>query len=272
MDKQHPPKQKSPQSDGKTCPRCGRELKQMRCHIDGAELFCPKCHYSISKMGRIRRILLFARVPQRGKVKTRLAKKLGQDTVLRLYRCFVEDIIETIRRGGYDTTVCYYPTEGAPSMTAWLGNALDFQPQTGSTFGERMQHAFSQIFSKGVDQAVLIGTDIPDLEPGIIDDAFTSLVNKDVVIGPAVDGGYYLIGFRALSFNKLIFKGVPWGTDRVFRKTIRLMEAEGLSKKVLPVWQDIDTFEDLKIFFQRCQEKELFHLKSMQYLSKILKA
>jgi rSAM/selenodomain-associated transferase 1 len=217
-----------------------------------------------------RSILLFARVPEKGRVKTRLTKKLSPETVLRLYKFFVEDILESIRERGYDTTVCYHPPEGSSKMMAWLEYAVDLEPQTGSNLGERMQQAFLQVFSRGVDRAVLIGSDIPDLDIRIVDKAFSALVKNDVVIGPAVDGGYYLIGFRAKSFNKHIFTDVPWGTDYVFRKTIQMMDKERLSKRILPLWQDIDTFEDLVAFFQRCKKKELFHLKSMQYIAKNL--
>lgn len=223
-------------------------------------------------MDRLKRILLFARVPQLGKVKTRLAGTLGKDTVLRLYMCFVEDIFETTRQKKYDTTVCYYPAEEASKISTWLGNTVEYQPQSGRTLGERMQHAFRLIFSKGVDQAVLIGTDIPDLEPDIIDEAFSSLVDNDVAIGPTVDGGYYLIGFRADSFNGTVFSEVPWGTEHVFRKTIQLMDQVGLRKKILPVWQDIDTIEDLEAFHRRCKKNKRFNLKTMQYLSNSLKS
>ena len=97
-------------------------------------------------------------------------------------------------------------------------------------------------------------------------EAFATLEKKDMVIGPAADGGYYLIGFRKTSFNKNIFMGIPWGTEIVFETTIRLTDYEELSRKILPVWQDIDTFDDLQAFYQRCKEKKRFHLKTMQYL------
>ena len=141
--------------------------------------------------------------------------------------------------------------------------------------GERMGNAFGQAFSVAappVDQAVLIGSDFPDLDPGIIHQAFDALSRNDAALGPALDGGYYLIGFNRHAFAKEIFDGVPWGTGQVFAETMQKVERAGLKMHVLPAWRDIDTFEDLKAFYQRANRKGLGKLKTMVYLKHMLGA
>jgi len=93
---------------------------------------------------------------------------------------------------------------------------------------------------------VLVGSDIPDLPLEFIEEAFTSLEEKDVVIGPSLDGGYYLIGFKDKKFSPQAFKGIPWSTERVFEETMKILKHEGLTVHALKPQRDIDTVEDLK--------------------------
>jgi rSAM/selenodomain-associated transferase 1 len=141
-------------------------------------------------------------------------------------------------------------------------------PQSGASLGERMEKAFAAMFSEEVAQAVLIGSDSPDLDTSIIDEAFEGLATNDLVVGPAIDGGYYLIGFNAGSFLSKIFHGIPWGTNQVFDSTADLITKSNLSMHTLPKWQDIDTYDDLKAFFLRAREKGLTSLKTMKYLDR----
>jgi rSAM/selenodomain-associated transferase 1 len=221
----------------------------------------------MKEVSLIRKVLVFVRTPEPGRVKTRLEGRLSQETVLCLYRHFVEDILETLSLGGYDTVICHDPPEGRLKMISWLGSDFSFLPQRGASLGKRMENAFADLFSVGVQQAVLIGSDFPDLDASIIDEAFEGLTNHDLVMGPAIDGGYYLIGFNAETFVPKIFYGIPWGTRSVFQKTAALAEKNSLGMHVLPEWQDIDTYDDLKAFFFRAKEKGLSELKTMQCLS-----
>ena len=214
-------------------------------------------------------VLVFVRVPEPGRVKTRLEGKLSRKAVLRLYQYFVEDILGTLSAGGYDVVICYEPPEGRSKMISWLGSDLSFMPQKGASLGERMEKAFADVFSEGVHQAVLIGSDFPDLDGSIIEEAFQTLASHDLAVGPAVDGGYYLIGFNEGSFSPQIFHNIPWGTPSVFQHTVLSAEKSKLRMQVLPKWQDIDTFDDLKAFFFRAKEKGLSELKTMQYLEQM---
>ena len=212
-------------------------------------------------------MLVFVRVPESGRVKTRLVGKLDTDSVCRLYKCFVGDILATLSNREYDIVICYDLPEGRLKMISWLGSAFSFMPQSGASLGKRMENAFAAMFSEGVEQAVLIGSDFPDLDAGIIDEAFEKLATHDLVVGPAVDGGYYLIGFNAGSFYPKIFHGIPWGTNQVFDSTADCINKSNLSMHLLPKWQDIDTYDDLKVFFLRATEKGLSELKTMKYLN-----
>ena len=129
-----------------------------------------------------------------------------------------------------------------------------------------MANAFGLAFSKGADRAVLIGSDFPDLEADIIHEAFAGLSSHDVVIGPAKDGGYYLIGFGAGSFCPKVFSDMPWGTRRVFSKTMDSITKQKFKAYVLPEWQDIDTPEDLKHFYQRSRQSGKRELKTLKFL------
>ena len=213
-----------------------------------------------------RRVLLFVRAPELGRVKTRLEKKIDAATVLALYRCFVEDIMETLTTGGYDIIVFFWPPHRGSAVQVWLGDTVPVRPQEGKTLGEKMRNAFSNVFTTDASQAVLIGSDFPDLDIRIIDEAFEFLQKKEVVIGPAVDGGYYLIGFQKTTFDGNVFTGIDWGTARVFQETMRHIHDAGLREHVLPMWQDIDTYEDLVAFYHRSEASELTHLKTIKFL------
>ena len=220
-------------------------------------------------------ILLFVRYPEKGQVKTRLEAHLSQDKIRTLYQYFVEDILATLRKTVYPVMVCCLPSEKQARIKAWLGPSLAYCSQKGVDIGERMGNAFALAFTATTppaDRAILIGSDFPDLDPGIVHQAFDALHQNDVTLGPAIDGGYYLIGFNRQAFSKEIFDGVPWGTGQVFAETMQKIELAGLRVHVLPAWRDIDTFEDLKIFYQKAEQKGLGKLKTMAYLKNILGA
>ncbi len=214
-----------------------------------------------------KRVLLFVRAPQRGHVKTRLAKQLGADKTLALYRCFVEDIIATLKTGSYQTSVFYTPADQGAVVQAWLGKDASCQPQTGLDLGQRMQKAFANTYCGPVEQAILIGSDFPDLDIGIIHEAFSALQKSDVVIGPARDGGYYLIGFQKDAFKENVFRDVDWGTSRVFQQTLGQIQQANLNCYTLPAWQDVDTYKDLMDFFTRNAADTPPHLKTMTFLT-----
>lgn len=212
-------------------------------------------------------ILIFLRVPEKGKVKTRLSRILDEKIVLGLYRCFVEDTLDTMRACGYTIIPCYFPSEGRQTVTNWLGTDFQYRPQRGNDLGERMACAFQDAFSSGCTRAILIGTDFPDLNTRIIHEAMENLCSHDVVLGPAKDGGYYLIGFRSDTFTRQAFQNIPWGESTVLRKTLTRLEQCGLTRHLLPEWRDIDRYEDLYRFWQQITDPPASAPRSCRFLS-----
>lgn len=119
-------------------------------------------------------------------------------------------------------------------------------PQRGENLGERMENCFTEAFTMNFKRVVLVGSDIPSLPLDFIEEAFVSLKENDVVIGPSLDGGYYLIGFKDKTFSSQVFKGIPWSTEKVFEQTMKILEREGLTVHSLKPLRDIDTIEDLR--------------------------
>lgn len=132
-----------------------------------------------------------------------------------------------------------------------------------------MANAFEKMFSKGYQHALLMGTDFPDLPGSIVDEAFKSLDNNDAVIGPTVDGGYYLIGFKSTTFLPQVFDDIPWGTEDVFEMTVKVFQKNKFKLHVLPKWRDIDTYEDLKFFYKTYSQKESSASNTAAYLASI---
>ncbi len=205
-----------------------------------------KNHRKISKKSCI---LVFVRAPELGKVKTRLAKVIGNEAALNLYMNFVADELEMLQSQFHDVIVCYYPSVARSQVETWLkGYGYDLMAQSGKDLGERMGNAFEGVFSGGYQYALLIGSDLPDLSSLIILDAFHHLTCKDSVIGPCEDGGYYLIGFRRDTCFKEAFIQIPWGTGQVFNQTLLRFHEKNLTYHTLQKWRDIDTYEDLTLF------------------------
>jgi len=179
-------------------------------------------------------------------VKTRLAAVLGDEMAVRLYKRFVLEILSTLNKGTFLFYLCVYPVDALEGLKTWLGEDYLYMPQQGENLGERMKNAFTEALAMNFKRIVLIGSDIPSLPLEFIEEAFISLEKKDVVIGPSVDGGYYLIGFRDDKFSPRAFKGIPWSAERVFGETMKVLENEGLTVHLLKTLRDIDTIQDLK--------------------------
>jgi uncharacterized protein len=200
-----------------------------------------------------RGVILFVKLPEKGKVKSRLAQCMDEDLVLRLYENMVLDTIDMLTRGRFPFRICFTPAGARDRIREWLGKEYHSFPQAGDDLGDRMKKAFARVFSEDVEVALLIGSDIPGLTARIIDEAFTVLLTDDVVIGPAVDGGYYLIGFRKKSFEPGIFHDMVWSTRTVFRETMDKLHDASLKIHVLPELTDVDTMDNLKTLLSQAK-------------------
>jgi uncharacterized protein len=196
-------------------------------------------------------VIFFVKHPEKGRVKSRLARHIGETVALSLYANMVLDAIDMLKRGRFPFRICYTPPDARDQMIAWLGPKYYYLPQSGEDLGDRMAAAFADVFSDDVEEALLIGSDIPGLTTGIVEEAFASLATKDAVIGPADDGGYYLIGFKKNRFAPGIFHDMVWSTSTVFRKTLDRLREASVTLHVLPEMTDIDTIDDLRTLQSR---------------------
>ncbi len=188
-------------------------------------------------------LILFARVPQLGKVKTRLNPKLPQETVLKLYTRFLNDSIEKISRiSDSDHFIAGFPEEDLSYFDGISQErGITIFSQSGNDLGDKMRNAFDDRFKEGYKKVVIIGSDSPSLPLENIQIAFRS--EKDIVIGPSADSGYYLIGMNRKRTE--VFDGVPWGSEMVLDETLKKIEKAKASLELLPVWYDVDEFQDL---------------------------
>ena len=191
-------------------------------------------------------LLFFIKSPEKGKVKSRLASVIGDKPAANLYRDFITQMLSTLRRGDFPFYICFYPKNALKGLREWLGGQYQYIPQKGKDLGERMRNGFIGAFEIGFRRVVLIGSDIPDLPLEFVEEAFTSLKKKDAVIGPALDGGYYLIGFKDKTFSPQVFEGMAWGTETVFGETMNILKKLMQNVHTLPYRRDIDTIEDLR--------------------------
>jgi rSAM/selenodomain-associated transferase 1 len=219
-------------------------------------------------------VLFYVKFPEYGKVKTRLANDIGHDHALDLYKCFLLDMLTMLESAvlcsdNMQICICYAPETAEPAFRALFGENYHYFPQQGNDLGERMQQSFQHAFHSGLDRAVLIGSDLPDLPVRIVTTAFERLNRFDIVIGPSGDGGYYLLGFRQKTFFPEVFQGITWSTAMVCAETLKKIEQAGYSVSLLPEWKDIDHYTDLQRFYVRNQHQPEQATNTMAYLRRI---
>jgi rSAM/selenodomain-associated transferase 1 len=217
-------------------------------------------------MNQDRCILLFVKYPEKGMVKLRLAADLHEEHVVQLYRCFVHDTLETVKRIDTDLFICFTPVDTLPRFQGWLGSHLRFLPQNGNDLGERMRHCFATVFAHGYHHAILMGSDSPDLPEDYVTKGFSLLKTNDVVLGPATDGGYYLIGLSNTTGTQNLFEDLPWGTSTVLQETLGKIRLMNHTVGLLPDWSDVDTITDLKHLIVRSQNTAFKSSQTMTYI------
>ena len=185
-------------------------------------------------------IIIFVRNPELGKVKTRLAATVGNDKALAIYNELLQHTFSTVKNIKADKFVFYH--EVITDNDIWSEPAFIKKIQQNVKLGEKMKAAFQEVFSAGYKRVLIIGSDCLQLNSKIIEDAFTMLEEKDTVIGPAKDGGYYLLGMNIM--QNFIFENKEWSTASVFSDTLHDIEQHQLSVGLLPELLDVDTEED----------------------------
>jgi rSAM/selenodomain-associated transferase 1 len=200
-------------------------------------------------------LIILTRYPEPGYTKTRMIPILGADGAARLQQQMTEFTIAKARKAQkmlpFDVEVRY---QGGSKelMMEWLGADLSFGAQSEGHIGQRMVHAFKVAMGeKPVEQAILIGSDIPGITPEMLLQAFEALQLYDLVLGPAADGGYYLIGVNRQSFPRacpLLFENIRWGTATVLSETLEIARACSLTHSLLAPLRDVDRPEDLEVW------------------------
>lgn len=186
-------------------------------------------------------LIIFTKNPKLGKVKTRLAESVGPEKALRVYQFLLDHTFQITRHFELDKIVFY--SDFIPGNDIWKKSDFKQSIQTGTDLGEKMSNAFRSSFIKGYEKIVLIGSDCYELDESHIQNAFDQLEKNEIVLGPASDGGYYLIGMTE-HFPKL-FRDKKWSTDSVFKDTVEDITALNLTAHYLPELSDVDDLKDL---------------------------
>ena len=187
-------------------------------------------------------LIVFIKNPILGKVKTRLAASLGDQKALRVYKKLLDHTLRITGNLEYDKIVYY--SDFVPEQDEWLSAGFKQGLQIGQDLGQKMKNAFDEGFRAGYSRIVIIGSDCFELTSYHISKAFDNLENSNVVLGPATDGGYYLLGMTELFEN--VFENKKWSTDSVLRDTIKNLTDSNIKFNLLEQLNDIDTESDLQ--------------------------
>ena len=192
-------------------------------------------------------IIIFIKNPELGKVKTRLAATVGSERALGIYQQLIALTLKAVKHINADKFI--YFSDMTDSSISFMDVAFYQVVQHGKDLGERMEHAFTDVFKKLYRNIVIIGTDCPGIDSAILETAFLKLSSSDVVIGPATDGGYYLLGMSKEC--PMLFRNIEWSTSTVLQKTIAFCNDNAIGYSLLTELSDVD------------EEKDLIHLEQI---------
>lgn len=186
-------------------------------------------------------LIVFVRHPELGKVKTRLASTIGDEAALTIYQRLLAHTLSIAKSSAADKFIFYAGELIEPDM--WTAERFFKHKQADGDLGYRMREAFKTVFFAGYERVMIIGSDCYELTADIIGRGFQDLESKDIVIGPANDGGYYLLGMKQL--HPQLFADKAWSTNTVFEETIKTMKELALTYNALPALNDVDEEKDL---------------------------
>jgi rSAM/selenodomain-associated transferase 1 len=204
-----------------------------------------------------RALIVFVKEPRPGEVKTRLGQAIGMERAAEIYRACAEEVLDVARelaRRDVHVTVSYAPGSDPERIRRWVNDPLfHLAVQEGASLGDRMRTALARAMEHGAAKVLLVGSDVPELDEPLFDQAWDQLERNDLVLGPSPDGGYYLSGMRPPL--KDLFAGILWSSAGVYEATRAAAAVQGLSVGVLPVRADIDWEEDFRAYQQRLRER-----------------
>jgi rSAM/selenodomain-associated transferase 1 len=210
---------------------------------------------------------LFVRTPVSGTVKTRLVPPLTADQARDLYLAFLQDLTARITGSRLRPTV-FLAGDDPGALKGVFPASWPVVPQSGGALGERLNAAFSHLLARPGNRAAIIGSDSPDLPLGHVHRAFKLLKHRDVVLGPATDGGYYLIGLRAMAPS--LFQHIDWGTPTVLAATTRAVETARLTLGLTPPWYDVDDPASLALLRALCAARRTARGERLPHIERCL--
>ena len=193
-------------------------------------------------------LIIFQKNAVLGKVKTRLSADVGDEVAMEIYQQLVRHT-HNICASVPDQKFLFF-SDFIPDDISEFGQDYQFEVQSGTDLGSRMENAFQRIFTKGYEKIIVIGTDCGELESSILEEAFELLDTHEVIIGPAKDGGYYLLGMKKLFPD--LFEDIPWSTEKVLFLTMEKLEKQKISYELLEILFDVDRIED----WEKLKEKQ----------------
>jgi len=198
---------------------------------------------------------MFAKYWEPGAVKTRLAAHVGEQAAASLHQHFVATLISRLAGHGDTRQLCYWPPAAENAFKQAAGSNWSLAVQSAGDLGARMEGFFQAAFNNGASRVVLVGSDSPSLPVSYIEQAFELLKDHPVVLGPAEDGGYYLIG--ASLATPPVFNDIAWSSGDVWRQTTARLEAAGIAYASLPAWYDVDLWPDLQRLLNDLQRNDI---------------
>jgi hypothetical protein len=221
-------------------------------------------------------LVVVAKEPVPGKVKTRLFPELSPAVAADLYRCFLHDRIQEVSTlNEVDRAIAYTPEDARETFITLALDGFELFAQQGKHLGERLNNIFLEKLSQGYKAVSIVDSDSPDLPKSLIKESFELLLSKrvEVVFGPCHDGGYYLVGMRKP--HPELFRNIPWSTENVLSVTLEKARKMGLNVKLLSTWNDLDTFKDLLEFYNKYKDRPLSKdwaaSKTFSFLSRLEK-
>jgi uncharacterized protein len=189
-------------------------------------------------------LLIFAKYPEQGKVKTRLAEAIGNNKATQFYKLCAENLFDQAANISFTHTYLFFDQASTKEkMKEWVKYDFEYNPQNNCDLGKRMSEAFKTLFNKGFKKAVIVGTDVPDMNKIIIEQTFDLLDKYDLVISPSPDGGYNLLGMKKLNLS--LFENIEWSSSSVLSKTVDAAKKQNLTIKLMDQLIDIDTEKEL---------------------------
>jgi rSAM/selenodomain-associated transferase 1 len=221
---------------------------------------------------KINHLALFAKFWEPGKVKTRLAATTGPKAAAGVYRVFLQTLLRRFDQQADERTIVYAPRDQTKPFEAISQNHWTLHPQLDGDLGNRLTDFSRSVFDRhdGQVKTVIIGSDCLDLDQDLVEQAFEALNEADVVLGPCLDGGYYLVGMS--KFCPEIFEAIDWSTEAVYPQTLQRVSDNNYSLIILPTLNDVDDMNDLTLLERQLEEQGRADQNSTQLLAAIRSA